>query len=76
MKTPLLDSIYTVEPKHQIHAWDNHWNYKWDGRSSGHIRENIRWRKENDNTYILCDTNGVVWRMDKASLDEYLEKLN
>lgn len=73
MKELLLDSVYTVEPKHEIKMWnDGHWNYQWSGRSGLHIRDEIKWRKEGDDKYIVCDADGKIWCMDKLALDGIL----
>lgn len=72
MKELLLDSIYTVEPKHKLNMWNNHWNYKWSGRNSLHLNDHVRWRKEGPNKYIVCDTNGKIWLMDEVGLNDIL----
>jgi hypothetical protein len=75
MKELLLESIYTVEPKHVVHMWnEGHWNYKWNGRKSNHLNDQIRFRREGDGTYVVCDSEGLVWRVDESELIGMLKK--
>lgn len=70
MKIKLLDSIYNVEPKSTIMGWEGHWNYQWSGRkSSGINKDDIKWRKESESEYVVCDKDGSIWLMDRAELD-------
>lgn len=70
----LLPSVYHSEPK----SGDN-WS-KWTGKWTRNIiygSENkpiIRWRKESDDTYIVQDTEGVVWLMNEMSLKQLLSE--
>jgi len=68
MQLPLLDNIYTVEPKKQSNTWHGHWNYRWHGRNSVYSMDSIRYRKENDGTYIFIDKNGSLWKVDERTL--------
>ena len=72
MKIKLLDSVYNVETKTDIMAWDNHWNYQWSGRTSGITKDAIKWRKESDGQFIVCDETGAVWLVDQNELDNLL----
>jgi hypothetical protein len=74
MKNVFLNSVYTMEPNTTIRAWDNHWNYEWSGRNSIDLPEKIKYRVENDNTYIVKDKNGIVWRMDKEDFDTFIKE--
>lgn len=53
-------------------AWDNHWNYQWSGRTSGITKDAIKWRKESDGQFIVCDETGAVWLVDQNELDNLL----
>ncbi len=75
MKELLLDSIYTVEPKREVHMWnEGHWNYQWSGRKSNHLNDRVRFRREADGTYVAIDSDGLVWRVDESQLNEMLGK--
>lgn len=72
MREVFINSIYTVEPKSTILAWSDHWNYKWKGRNSSDFNSKIKWRHEFGDIYIVQDKNGIVWRMSKVELDNFL----
>jgi len=74
MLVPLLDNIYTVEPKKLSNAWHGHWNYRWHGRSSVYSMDGIRYRREKDGTYIFIDKNGSLGKVDEKTLKILIQK--
>lgn len=72
MKKVFTKSVYVAEPSSQRHEWDNHWNYEWSGRNSlGDVVIKAKYRKENENTFLVRDNNGIVWEMDAVEFNKY-----
>ncbi len=69
----LLSSVYVVEPVGEAcSAWGSHWNYKWGGRSSN-FRSSLQYREEKDGLFLVKDTEGKIWLMDKESFNRHDE---
>lgn len=74
MKKVFINSVYTMEPKSTMKAWDNHWNYEWSGRNSLDNETKIKWRHEFEDIYTVQDKNGIIWRMSKDELVKFLKE--
>ena len=69
-KEAFLDSLYTLEPKSFMSLWMGHWQYQWGSRISPNVSGQCKWRKEEEDKYIVQDKDGVIWIMDEEAFNK------